>query len=211
MQVLLVEDKQLVADYVIRTLKEDLDVDGIHQIETFEDLKALEDKLRDYQFAIVDTGLYDRSSLEVIRFLTGEEVGPQVIALADLSDPTIVSETFKYRVLSYVSNDHDLEGFEKTIKKTFQGDMQYTRKTRKEMKKWVDRNISLVSSIEISKREREILRMICDEKTSTEIAEELYISEHTVLTHRKNLLKKVGAKNTVGLVKYAVAHKLVSI
>ncbi len=211
MQVLLVEDKQLVADYIIGTLQNDLAVKKIDQIETFEELKQSQESLGDFDFALVDTGLYDRSSLEVIRFLTGLEDGPQVIAIADLSDPTIVSETFKYKVLSYVSNDHDLEGFQKTLKKTFDGDMQYTRKTRKEMKKWVDRNISFVSSIEISKREREILRMICEEKTSVEIAQDLFISEHTVLTHRKNLLKKVGAKNTVGLVKYAVAHKLVSI
>lgn len=211
MQVLLVEDKQLLADYIIGTLQNSLNVKKIEQLESFDELKQVEESLSDFDYVLVDTGLYDRSSLEVIRFITGLEKGPQVIALADLSDPTIVSETFKYKVLSYVSNDHDLEGFEKTLKKTFDGDMQYTRKTRKEMKKWVDRNISFVSSIEISKREREILRMICEEKTSVEIAGDLFISEHTVLTHRKNLLKKVGAKNTVGLVKYAVAHKLVSI
>lgn len=50
-------------------------------------------------------------------------------------------------------------------------------------------------------RERQVLDMILDEKTSLEIASELGISPRTVEAHRKSLLNKTGAKNVVGLVK----------
>lgn len=53
----------------------------------------------------------------------------------------------------------------------------------------------------ISKRELEILRLVAFEHNTKEIAQRLFISDHTVITHRKNLLLKMGVKNTAGLVR----------
>lgn len=61
---------------------------------------------------------------------------------------------------------------------------------------------------ELTKREREILTLIAREYSNPQIAEELFISIQTVNTHRKNLLKKLDAKNTAGLVKYAISINL---
>lgn len=55
----------------------------------------------------------------------------------------------------------------------------------------------------LTNREREILHLILEERKTTEIAEELCISVRTVDTHRSNMLQKTGAKNAVGLAKYA--------
>ncbi|MFN0216865.1 MAG: response regulator [Saprospiraceae bacterium] len=60
----------------------------------------------------------------------------------------------------------------------------------------------------ISRREKQILQLIVDEKTTSEIAEELFISFGTVETHRRNLLLKLNARNTAGLVKSALEYDL---
>ena len=52
----------------------------------------------------------------------------------------------------------------------------------------------------ITWRERDVLNMICEGLTAKEIAGKLYISKHTVDTHRKHLIEKAGAKNTVEMV-----------
>lgn len=57
---------------------------------------------------------------------------------------------------------------------------------------------------ELSDRETEVLRLICDELTTPEIAERLYLSPRTVEGYRKQLLEKTGARNTAGLVLWAV-------
>jgi two-component system, NarL family, response regulator NreC len=62
----------------------------------------------------------------------------------------------------------------------------------------------------LSAREKEILILVCKEFSSAQIAEQLFISTGTVDTHRKNILIKLGVTNTVGLVKYALKHKLLS-
>ena len=56
-------------------------------------------------------------------------------------------------------------------------------------------------TIKISKREKEILHLIAYEHTANEIAQKLYISPHTVISHRKNLIGKMGVKNTAGMVR----------
>lgn len=63
--------------------------------------------------------------------------------------------------------------------------------------------------ISLTRREKEILKLIAMEYTGKEIASELHISINTVETHRKNLLRKLKAKNTAGLVKYAMKHDLI--
>ncbi len=64
------------------------------------------------------------------------------------------------------------------------------------------------SNIKLTRREKEVLQLIVDEFTTSEIAEKLYISENTVETHRKNLLSKLNVRNIAGLVRYAFEHKL---
>jgi DNA-binding NarL/FixJ family response regulator len=58
--------------------------------------------------------------------------------------------------------------------------------------------------IPLTDREIEVLRLIADEYSNSEIAEKLFISIRTVDTHRRNLLEKLQVKNTAGLVKYAI-------
>ncbi|GAA4439675.1 hypothetical protein GCM10023188_36180 [Pontibacter saemangeumensis] len=63
----------------------------------------------------------------------------------------------------------------------------------------------------LTKRETEILKLIAEEYSSLEIADSLSISIKTVDTHRKSLIKKIGARNVVGLVKYALQLQIATL
>jgi DNA-binding NarL/FixJ family response regulator len=63
----------------------------------------------------------------------------------------------------------------------------------------------------LSNRERDVLRYVALGCTNKEIADKLYISTHTVITHRKNITAKVGIKTIAGLTVYAVLNKLINI
>ena len=60
--------------------------------------------------------------------------------------------------------------------------------------------------IRLSKREIEVIEFVAKGLSNKEIAEEMFLSVHTILTHRKNLMNKLGLKNTAGLVVYAVQN-----
>ena len=64
--------------------------------------------------------------------------------------------------------------------------------------------------IKISSRELEIIEYIAQGFTTKEIAAQLFLSVHTVMTHRKNIMNKLGVKNTAGIVIYAVKENLIS-
>ena len=61
---------------------------------------------------------------------------------------------------------------------------------------------------QLTPREIEIIKLIANEMTSAEISRELFLSEHTVETHRKNIIRKTGAKTVIGLLNYAREHNV---
>ena len=61
----------------------------------------------------------------------------------------------------------------------------------------------------ISPREKEVLQLIAEEQTSSEIAQLLFISEKTVEKHRTSLMEKLKVKNIAGLVKFAISHSMI--
>ena len=63
----------------------------------------------------------------------------------------------------------------------------------------------------ITKREQEVLNLICEELSNKEIAEKLYMSLRTAESHRESLLRKTGAKNTAGLVIFALVNQMVDV
>lgn len=68
-----------------------------------------------------------------------------------------------------------------------------------------------VFEVEITTREQEILQLICEQYTTSEIADKLFISPRTVDGHRNNLLEKLGCRNTAGLVVFAIQKQLVNL
>ena len=64
--------------------------------------------------------------------------------------------------------------------------------------------------LKLSKREKEIIGMICDQLTNDQIAKKLFLSKRTIDNHRQNILNKLGMVNTAGLVRFAVEHGLVN-
>ncbi|MNY47486.1 Virulence factors putative positive transcription regulator BvgA [compost metagenome] len=60
----------------------------------------------------------------------------------------------------------------------------------------------------LSNREIDVVKLICQEKTNQEIADILFLSPRTVESHRQRILDKIGAKNTVGIVIYAVINNI---
>ncbi|MEF9476398.1 helix-turn-helix transcriptional regulator [Chryseobacterium sp. 1B4] len=73
------------------------------------------------------------------------------------------------------------------------------------------KKISFETEDELSEREKDVVKLICQELTNNEIGEKLFISPRTVESHRQRILEKIGAKNTVGIVIYAIVNNIYSL
>ncbi|WCM43350.1 response regulator transcription factor [Flavobacterium sp. CBA20B-1] len=78
-------------------------------------------------------------------------------------------------------------------------------------KKTSDNNNDVLLLAELTSREKEILGYICDGKSTREISEDLFLSLHTVETHRRKILHKMGVKNTASMVKMAIKCNLYAL
>jgi DNA-binding NarL/FixJ family response regulator len=65
------------------------------------------------------------------------------------------------------------------------------------------------TDVELSEREKDVIRLIYAECSTDQIADRLFISKHTVNTHRKNILSKLDVKNVAGIIKYAIQTGIV--
>lgn len=70
---------------------------------------------------------------------------------------------------------------------------------------------SLLKDLNLTKRETEILQLLCEGLSNKEIADRLFVSERTIIGHKSNLLAKSGCKSTISLLSYAVKNKIVNL
>jgi DNA-binding NarL/FixJ family response regulator len=117
---------------------------------------------------------------------------------------------------SYIRKDCDFHEIIDSIKETHSGSRFFCGKVLDQIRR---ENINVedleiletdCQAVVISDRELEVIRFIAEGYTNAEIAENLYLSQHTVNTHRKNIMHKLGVNNTAAIVMYAVKTKLVS-
>lgn len=103
--------------------------------------------------------------------------------------------------LRKMANQNSLEqkifNLERIINSFIQKEVKHSKQTYK-------KNKTILK--ELSDREIDVLKLICEEHTNQVIGDKLFISKRTVEGHRQRILEKVGAKNTVGLVVYAIAN-----
>jgi DNA-binding NarL/FixJ family response regulator len=155
-------------------------------------------------------------TIDVILRIHRTHARTKVVAITgEQSGMTIVS-AIRAGVKSYIKKDCDIHEIVDSIRETARGGQffcgQVLNTLRKEAIDVNDLDIAEFNCepVTISERELEIIKWIAEGYTNNEIAEKLFLSPHTVNTHRKNILQKLGVNNTAAIVMYAVKTQLVS-
>ncbi len=135
---------------------------------------------------------------------------PQVkVALVSMTvTPEYVKEALRSGVWAYILKDSSREELQKMIQMLADG--------KKYFGEAVILNLAYeympetaASRVTLTIRERQVLQLMAQELTAPEIAQKLYISKDTVETHKRNMLKKLGLKNSYALIKYAIQNGLI--
>lgn len=119
-------------------------------------------------------------------------------------------------ITSYVKKDCDLSEIVNAVSETARGNKFFCGQILEAIQKAnidvndLDFDSFTCEAVVLSERENEIIVLIAEGNTNEQIAEQLFLSKHTVNTHRKNIMAKLGVKNTAGIVMYAVKTNLVS-
>ena len=134
----------------------------------------------------------------------------KVIMLTMFGTRDYIEKLLRAGANGYILKNTGKEELTTAIEKVMQGESYFSKEVTERIMEGLQgkKNETNPMMVELTEREKDVLRLIAQELTSREIADKLFISFHTVETHRKNLISKLQVKNIAGLVKYAVQNGL---
>ncbi len=162
-------------------------------------------KVTEFDLLITDYEMPGITGLELVKAARIAQPEIKIIVLSMHDDPAVVKELLRSGVSGYILKKDTYKNLTDALQKVMEGKRFLSDEVAELLINLPEEEERGVLTI----REIEILKLITKEFNSRQIAEVLFISERTVETHRKNILKKTGATNLVGLVKYAYANNLV--
>lgn len=159
-------------------------------------------QLHEADVLVTDIEMPVTTGIELARIVKEKYPATKVIALSMFDKKEIVRELLGTGAEGYLLKDIEKKELVEAIMEVHGGAYYYSSSIAGILMKTV------VAKDLLTAREKEIIKLIASEKSNKEIAELLFISEHTVEAHRKNIFRKTEAKSIVGLIKYAYENKL---
>ncbi|MCB0659684.1 MAG: response regulator transcription factor [Saprospiraceae bacterium] len=162
---------------------------------------------------LLDVNLPGMSGIEVSKAIGADFPTVKVLAISMFNEESIVTEILNHGAKGYILKNTGREELLKAIKTISNGESYFSQEvTETIMKGLMNRRKASSKSSQffpkLSRREKEVLKLIAQEFTTQEIADTLYISLKTVESHRSSLLSKLNARNSVGLVRIALENHL---
>jgi DNA-binding NarL/FixJ family response regulator len=169
---------------------------------------------------LLDLSLPDMDGIEVISNLKGIGGDYRILVLSMYDEPKVIRAAFKAGADGYVLKNSPATELYHAIEKVMEGDtylsvgLSLTNQTGMNSRFTQNGKLSpsyddrIVKKFNLTKRELEVLKLVGKALTNKEIAGELYISDQTVSVHRKNIMRKMGASSSAGLIKIAYENNL---
>jgi DNA-binding NarL/FixJ family response regulator len=214
-KVLLVDDHALVRDSIAIMLAQSGDIQIVGRLSSGEELIG---KVKDLQpdIIVMDIFLRGISGIEATRWVKERSSNIKIVLLSLEVNKELLRSGIQCGIDGYLSKNTETHNLIQAIRQIYGGksyfDDAIVRLVFEDfyMSLRNEQNKSKLRA-QLTKREIEVLSLIVAGKSYAEIGEELYISTKTVDTHKTHILDKLGLKNTIELVKYALKNEIISI
>ncbi|MBL7930135.1 MAG: response regulator transcription factor [Bacteroidia bacterium] len=210
-RIFLVDDHRMILDGLQSLLEND---DHFETAGTYtsaaEAIKYIDSLKPD--FIITDISMPGMNGIEFTAEVKKKYPHIKIIALTMSGDAGMIEEMTAAGISGYVLKNTGRKELKESLEKVSSGEMFYSTEAAAAMLMALRQQKKLREEEEkahLTPREKEIIKLIAQEYSNAMIAESLFISERTVETHRKNIFRKTNTKNIVGLIKYAMEHKLI--
>ena len=163
---------------------------------------------------VLDLSMPVLNGLETLKILKEDFPAIRVIILTIHEAESFVLSTIQAGANGYLAKNAEPEEVELAIREVYKNDFHFTIAMLELMRTGLVKKMQndlLDNEKKLTRREKEILILICKQLSSSEIAEKMFLSNRTVEGHRNNLLLKTGSRNTAGLVVYALKHKIIDL
>lgn len=211
-KIAIIDDEQLIIEGLKSLLEQDPNLVVTHMANNGKQLFELIDQGNfDADILLLDISMPVMDGLETLLKLNELNYPLKVVILSSHYSDGVIVRFLDEGACAFLAKNEHSEQVIHTLKQVYKRGffindyiMQLIRDRRIFKKETSKEDI-------LSKREQEILKLICEQFTNKEISDKLHLSKRTVEGHRQRILDKTMAKNTVGLVIYAVKHKLLKV
>src|SRR6185503_10190906 len=189
--------------------------EGIEVVGTALSGKDLLSRVKDIQtdILLLDVYLPDIGEEELLQEIRAARQDLKIIYLTLLRGTRYIHKLTRHNIQGYVLKNASLDELVTALRSVYEGGSYFSKDINIGDRDEDFRNTITIEDKQIdeilSRRELEVLKLICREYSNAEIADKLFLSVSTVETHRKNLIAKLGVNNTVGLVKFALRNNLI--
>lgn len=192
----------------LRTIFKDQDIQIVSEAENAEELIS---QTKAFQPDVILIDYTSRGfTIDVVPTILNQFCDLKVVAITPEQSAQTLTHAIKSGVTSYVKKDCSLSEIVDAVKETNQGNkffcgqiLQTIQSEGLDVDAIADFEFSC-EPISLSEREIEVITLIAEGYTNVEISDKLFLSKHTVNTHRKNIMAKLGVKNTAGIVMFAI-------
>lgn len=194
-----------------------LNINIIGQENTAEGLMLFLHKNLQTNLIIMDLNLPDEDGLELIPKIRKQFKNIKILVLTSYGDYKFVGQALKSGADGYILKSNEPEELLVGLEEVLSGNtylapgLHITPPNGKRLlgNKKSNYEDRFVIKQKLTTREQEVLELITEAKNNKEIAKELFISDQTVGVHRKNIMRKLGVRNTINLIKFALENQLV--
>ncbi|MEZ4778660.1 MAG: response regulator transcription factor [Flavobacteriaceae bacterium] len=215
-KLILADDEELFRVGMSHILSKDPEIEIVFQASNGKEVLeylATSEELPD--MIIMDIKMPELNGVEATKTIHVVYPEISIIALTTYNTKPFIRNMIDVGASAYLVKNSPTQKVMHTIKQVFYNGFYYDSHVMEAVKGLKNSDKSEVKTVFdedfITQREKEVLELICLQKTSQEIADALFISKRTVEVHRKNLLEKTGVKNLAGLVVFAIQNNLVSL
>ncbi|MCL7986619.1 response regulator transcription factor [Sphingobacterium sp. lm-10] len=184
---------------------------NIKSDEVVNDLSKMSpEKLPD--ILLLDIEMKPISGLQLVEELIPRFPLVKILILSSHYKANLIGHMIKIGVSGFLPKVIELKELEKALETVYTTGIYFSPSEYHLLRSYLSnpqkKHVSLQPASLLTKREIEIVVLICQEFTNQEIADQLFLSKRTIESHRQRILDKTGLKNTVGLVIYALANEI---
>lgn len=207
--IVITDDYRIFLEGLVSLLEKEPHVNVVKAVPRMEDALVVMSK-QSIDIAIIDITTPSMDGVELNRLIKKKHPKVKTLVLTTLCNPGMILRLVRHDIDGYFLKNGSKTTLLEALFTLANGRKYFPRELKEKYIEmhFSDRGVDRQTTI-LSKREREVLQLIATEYTAPEIAEKLFISQHTVNAHRKNLITKLGVKSIAGLVKYAYQKGIV--
>ena len=209
-KILIVDDHRIIRDGLKSLLLDEKDMVIVAEAENGNQAIKMV-AMQKIDVALMDIQMDEMNGITATQIIKEKFPQTKVLALSMFSDFGYISKMLKAGATGYILKNADKTELTEAVRKVAKGESYFSFAVNEKILDKLRGKKQEPSSnqhIQLSDREKEILKLIAEGLINKEIALKVSLSPLTVDTHRKNLLRKLNVKNTAGLVRYAMENGL---